>query len=120
MKREKCAFFQNSVEYLGHLVDAAGLHTLPSSVEAIVQAPKPENVQQLRSFLGLVNYYSKFVPNQAATLHPLNQLLKHDAQWRWTSECADAFKKVKEALGSSQVLAHYDPKLLIKMAADAS
>ena len=77
-------------------------------------------MQQLRSFLGLVNYYSKFVPNLATTLHLLNQLLKHDAQWRWTSECADAFKRVKEALGSSQVLAHYDPKLPIKMAADAS
>ena len=98
VKREKCAFFQNSVEYLRHLVDAAGLHTLPSKVEAIVQAPEPENVQQLRSFLGLVNYYSKFVPNLATTVHPLSQLLKHDAQWRWTSECADAFKKVKEAL----------------------
>ena len=77
-------------------------------------------MQQLRSFLGLENYYSKFVPNLATTLHPLNLLLKHDAQWRWTSECADAFKQVKEALVSSQVLAHYDPKLLIKMAADAS
>ena len=77
-------------------------------------------MQQLRSFLGLENYYSKFVPNLATTLHLLNLLLKRDAQWRWTSECADAFKQVKEALVSSQVLAHYDPKLLIKMAADAS
>ena len=64
-----------------------------------------------------MNYYSKFVPNLSTTLHPLNQLLKHDAQWRRTSEC---FKQVKEALVSSQVLAHYDPKLPIKMAADAS
>ena len=77
-------------------------------------------MQQLRSFLGLVNYYSKFVSNLATTLHPLNRLLKHDAQWRQTSECADAFKQVKEALVSSQVFAHYDPKLQIKMAADTS
>ncbi len=120
LKREKCFFMQSSVEYLGHLVDANGLHTLPSKVEAIVHAPEPQNVQQVRSFLGLLNYYSKFVPHLATTLQPLNHLLRHDVKWRWTPECAEAFKRAKEGLISSQVLAHYDPKLPLKMAADAS
>ena len=120
VKRNKCEFFQKSVEYLGHLIDADGLHPLPSKVEAIVQAPAPENEPQLRSFLGLVNYYSKFIPNSAATLHPLNDLLKDDVKWKWNQECEETFQKIKKKLVSSQVLAHYDPNLPIKMAADAS
>ena len=117
VKRNKCQFFLKSVTYLGHQVDANGIHTMPSKVEAIVQAPQPENQQQLRSFLGLLNYSSKFIPNLATLLHPLNHLLRQDVKWRWTAECTRAFQ---EALVSSSVLAHYDPKLPMKMAADAS
>ena len=72
-----------SVEYLGHSVDSEGFHTLPSKVEAIQQAPQPQNVQQLRSFLGLLNYNGKFISNLADIIHPLNQLLHKDAKWMW-------------------------------------
>ena len=120
VKKTKCDFCQPLVEYLGHQVDADGLHTLPSKVAAIVQAPEPENEQQLRSFLGLLNYYSKFIPNLATILHPLNHLLRKEVHWKWTQECADAFQRAKDSLVSSQVLAHYDPKLPIKLAADTS
>ena len=120
VKRSKCNFCQPAVEYLGHQVDADGLHTLPSKVAAIVQAPEPENEQQLRSFLGLLNYYSKFISDLATILHPLNQLLRKEVRWEWTRECAEAFQRAKDSLVSSQVLAHYDPKLPIKLAADAS
>ena len=61
LKRDKCSFMQSSVEYLGYIVDKDGLHATPSKVEAIVNAPAPEEVQELRSFLGLVNYYGKFI-----------------------------------------------------------
>ena len=120
IKKSKCEFFKDSVEYLGHSVDAQGLHTLPSKVEAILKAPDPRNLQQLRSFLGLLNYYGKFIPNLASIVHPLNHLLQKDAKWVWTSDCAQAFAAAKEVLNSSQVLAHYDPTLPIAMAGDAS
>ena len=81
IKKSKCEFFKDSVEYLGHSVDAQGLHTLPSKVEAILKAPDPRNLQQLRSFLGLLNYYGKFIPNLASIVHPLNHLLQKDAKW---------------------------------------
>ena len=61
---------------MGHVVNEAGLHPLPSKVKAITKAPIPVNAQQLRSFLGLVNYYGKFIPNLAIHLHSLNQLLQ--------------------------------------------
>ena len=120
IKKSKCEFFKDSVEYLGHCVDAQGLHTLPSKVEAILKAPDPENLQQLRSFLGLLNYYEKFIPNLASIVHPLNQLLQKDAKWSWTPDCAQAFTAAKQALNSSTVLAHYDPSLPITLAGDAS
>lgn len=60
VRKDKCEFFQSAVEYMGHVIDASGLHTSPSKVRAIVDAPGPKNVSQLRSFLGLLNYYGRF------------------------------------------------------------
>ena len=120
VKREKCAFLQTSVEYLGHQVDADGLHTLDSKLQAVVEAPAPRDVQELRSFLGLVNYYGKFIANLATILHPLNQLLQKGHHWKWSRQCAKAFQQAKDQLTSSRVLAHYNPDLPIKLAADAS
>ena len=62
IKRSKCSFMCNKVQYLGHIVDAQGIHTSPDKVKAILEAPAPHNVSQLRSLLGLVNYYGKFIP----------------------------------------------------------
>ena len=69
---------ETAVEYLGHQVDAEGLHTTTEKLEAITKAPAPKNVRELRSFLGLLNYYGKFLPNLATLLHPLNRLLQKD------------------------------------------
>ena len=120
MKRSKCRVLQSSVEFLGHRVDAEGIHPLESKLKAIVQAPAPKNVQELRSFLGLINYYSKFICNAATILGPLNALLRKEADWSWTQECQRSFDKAKATLVSSDVLMHYDPSLPIKMAGDAS
>ena len=112
---------QHSVEYLGHRIDAEGLHTTDGKLAAVTQAPTPRNVQELRLFLGLLNYYGKFIPNLATILHPLNQLLRHGYQWKWTSsDCSQAFLQAKDMLTSSKVLAHFDPAFAIKLAADAS
>ena len=108
-----------SVQQLS-ISDTERLHTTPEKVEAIKIAPTPTNVQELRSFLGLLNYYGKFLPNLATTLHPLNQLLQHNRRRNWTPQCAEAFQLAKDSLTTSQVLTHYNAKLPIKMAADAS
>lgn len=120
LKKDKCRFMQPSVEYLGHPVDAVGIRPLPSKLEAIVNAPAPVNVQQLRAFLGLLNYYSKFVANLSTVLNPLNRLLGQNVKRKWTAKCNHAFTSTKEKLVSSTVLAHYDTTLPIKLAADAS
>ncbi|KAL2081888.1 hypothetical protein ACEWY4_021706 [Coilia grayii] len=120
LQKEKCEFFKDSLEYLGHVIDAQGLHKSPEKVRAIVEAPAPTDVSQLRSFLGLINYYSRFIPNLSSILSPLNALLCKGKQWRWSSECATSFKQAKEQLLSQSVLTHYDPKLPIRLACDAS
>ena len=111
---------QFSVEYLGYLVDAEGLHATAGKVKAILDAPKPCNVKQLRAFLGLVNYYDRFVPHLATVAHPLNQLLCKDVKWLWNNDCDKAFSLLKERLASQSVLVHYDVNLPVKLACDAS
>ena len=76
-------------------------------------------VKQLRSFLGLVNYYRRFVPDLTTTAYPLNNLLKQGVKWSWSNDCKEAFQKLKE-LASTSVLAHYDSHLFVRLACDAS
>ena len=120
LKQEKCSFFKDSVEYLGHHISKTGIHTTQEKTKVILDAPEPKNIQELRSFLGLLDYYAKFIPNLASLLYPLNQLLKKDFKWHWSRECSKAFADAKQKLTSSPVLVHYDPKLPIVVAGDAS
>ena len=101
-------------------MDAQGLHTSPDKVKAIKEAPRPTNQQQLRAFLGLVNYYGKFLPSLSATTHPLNQLLQNNSKWIWSKACETAFQTPKKQLSSKPVLAHYDSSLPLKLECDAS
>ncbi len=68
--------------------------------------PLPRNQQQLRSFLGLIRYYGKFLPDLATILRPLNKLLQKTVRWNWTANCEEAFARAKEMLMSAKVLAH--------------
>lgn len=120
VRKDKCEFLLPSVEYLGHVIDSSGLHKAPSKVKAVVEAPSPQNVSQLRSFLGLLTYYAKFVPNLANMLKPLHELLNKTKQWKWTDRCEEAFKKVKTALAQSEALTHFNPNLPLQLACDAS
>jgi len=119
LKEAKCMFLQDQVEYLGFIVDATGLHAMPSKVEAVVNAPTPTDVTQLRSFMGLVNYYGRFVPDLATIAHPLHRLMATES-WAWSTEAEDAFNMLKMKLTSPQVLVHYSPDLPIRLACDAS
>ena len=116
---EKCEFFQEKITYCGHVVDQDGLHKTQEKVDGVVHAQRPENVRQVRSFLGLLNYYRKFLPNLATVLHPLNQLLEQGNQWKRTTESEEVFDKVKKLITSDMVLTHYDPGRALILACDA-
>ena len=120
VKLRKCEFLKSSVEYLGHRIDASGLHPLQDKVKAIQKAPVPTSVTELKAYLGLLSYYGKFLPNLSSTLHPLYQLLRKDQPWHWGSSQQQAFAKSKKLLTSDTCLTHFDPTLKLKLACDAS
>ena len=116
----KCQFLKTSVQYLGHIVSSKGIQPVQDKVEAIRKAPTPSNLTELQSFLGMVQYYGKFIPNLSMVLHPLYERLKADALWSWDSACDDAFNQCKRLLSSDTVLTHYDGSKPLILATDAS
>ena len=89
-------------------------------VSAIQEAPEPTNVSELKSFLGLINYYSKFKSNLACILSPLYRLLYKDSKWSWTKDHTTAFIAAKQQLQSSSVLVHFDPSNELTLSCYAS
>ena len=120
LRREKCVFMAERVTYLGHTITAEGLRPVEDKVRAIKEAPSPKNVTELRSFLGMVNYYGKFLQDLSKVLAPLYNLLHNDTKWQWCVEQEQAFKEVKELLHSAKLLVHYDPEKDIVLSCDAS
>ena len=108
LKKAKCSFFLDSVEYLGHIISKDELHTSESKVKAVLEAPSPKNVPELRSFLGIVNYYGKFLPDLASALAPLYALLQKKKKWKWGSKQQQAFNHVKNLLNASRVRVHFE------------
>ena len=120
LKWDKCTFMLPSVEYLGHTLSAEGLQPTMEKVRAIVEAPTPQNVSQLRSFLGLVNYYGKFLPKLFSTVALLYRLLEKQAKWIWGADQDMAFQAAKKQLTSPCLLVHYDPQKELLLSCDAS
>ena len=115
----KCSFGVERVKYLGYSIDSTGLKPTDEKLEAILQAPEPQDLTQLRSYLGMLNFYRKFLVNAAVVLEPLNNLLRKDVPWKWTVEHSHAFKESKSLLLDA-CLIHFDPTLPIIVSADSS
>ena len=120
VREKKCLFFQKQVEYLGHHISADGIRANTSKVEAILAVPIPKTVKELKSFLGLISYYSRFVPDRALILSPLYDLLNKDSVWHWGQKEMDSFNRVKEKLASNTLLVHYDNTKQLVLTCDAS
>ncbi|XP_055680707.1 uncharacterized protein K02A2.6-like [Lutzomyia longipalpis] len=120
VKLEKCHFFQQEVRFLGFIITAQGQRPDPGKVAAIVNMPAPKDIPQLRSFLGAITFYARFVESLSTIRAPLDQLLQKGVKWNWTERCQRAFDQVKRILSSDLLLTHYNPDLPITVAADAS
>lgn len=105
LKLSKCVFGVDEVDYLGHVVGKDGLKVDPKKVKAVRDWPEPDNLGKLRSFLGLVGYYRKFVPGLAQTSAPLTELIKKNVPWTWGDRQRAAFNALKQALTTAPVLA---------------
>ena len=120
LSKAKCTWVTEQVEYLGYRIDASGIHPTNEKLEAIRDAPAPKDVSQLKAYLGLLNFYRKFIPKAATLLEPLNELLRSKEKWRWEKGQQEAFENSKSTLLNSTLLVHYDPKLPITVSADSS
>ncbi|GFX71383.1 transposon Tf2-6 polyprotein [Trichonephila clavipes] len=116
----KSKFFQNEINFLGHRIDSKGLHKTDEKISAVVNAPVPRNVHEVKSFLGLVNFYEKFCENLATIANPLNNLTKKNVRFLWSKDCQVAFEQIKKEICSPKILVHYDPSLPLTLASDAS
>lgn len=108
------------MEYFAFLLDRKGIHPSSAKVQAVLEVCEPEKRTELQSFLGLVNYYRKFIPNMSTLVSPLNQSLSNDTLWCWSKEFQLSFQALKDTLASSNVLVFYNPKLEVQLAVDAS
>ncbi|KAD2393790.1 hypothetical protein E3N88_40767 [Mikania micrantha] len=103
-KRSKCTFGGSQVEYLGHLISQQGVSTDAKKIEAVVQWPIPQNLKQLRGFLGLAGYYRRLIQSFGSIAKPLTELLEKDS-FLWSEAAQVAFETLKQALSSAPVLA---------------
>ena len=120
VKISKCRFAQQSISYLGHIVSHNGMSTDPSKIESIQQWPQPQNIKELRSFLGLASYYRKFMQHFATLARPLTDLLKKGPIFIWTPAHQAALDALKFALVSALVLALPDFSKPFQLQTDAS
>ncbi len=95
---KKCKFFQESVEYLGHVIYLGGLRVQQVKVEAIARIPRLMDVSRVRAFMGLANYYYRYVKGFSAMAKLLNMLLKLDQEWQWGDEQERTFVELKARL----------------------
>ena len=105
---DKCKFYISECEYVGHLINAEGLSPSPPKLDAILQLQPPQDVSQLRSFLGLTGYYRRFVWRYANVAAPLNELLQKDRPCIWTLACQAAFNTLKDAIVDDVILKRPD------------
>ena len=112
VNKKKCLLGRSSIEFLGYMVDATGISPLPHRVEAIRKIPPPTTIKELQSFLGMINYYRRFVAHAAHHMHALFELLKGKPKTLpWAKPQQDSFNAIKEALANAALLHHPRPSV---------
>jgi len=120
INKNKCEFAKAEINLLGYVFSEKGRRVSNKAIESIQRMKVPEDVKELQSFIGMINYYSQFCEDFAKIMVPLYELLKDDTKWDWTERQMKAFQNAKQMLCSAKVLTHYDSKLQIKITCDAS
>ena len=117
---KKCVFLAEEVVYLGQKINKDGVKPVNDKVKAVTEASVPKNVSQLRAYLGMLNYYHRFIPNLASEFQPLYKLLRKNEAWKWGPQQQRTFETSKEMLKSSKLIVHYDSKKEVLLQCDAS
>ena len=117
---KKCTLARRSMAFPGHVVSEEGLQPDPRLLDNVREIPPPETVSQVRSFLGLVGYYCRFIRGFSDIAAPLNELLHKDRHFQWTPECQEAFEILKHCLLDKPIVAYPDFMLPFRLYTDAS
>lgn len=120
LNQEKCLFKVTSLDFLGHTVSSDGIKPSDNKVEALQRFRTPITAEEVRSFLGLVTYVGRFLPNLATITAPLRELTRSGVKFSWGKDQAESFAKLKEMIGNVQQLYFFDNALRTRLIADAS
>ncbi|XP_055839723.1 uncharacterized protein K02A2.6-like [Episyrphus balteatus] len=120
LNKEKCEFAVSEISFNGHRLSGSGIKPMHDKLEAVKQFREPNDAEEVRSFLGLVNYVSKFIPNLATISEPLRRLTKKDVKFQWGCNQQKAFELLKQSLTHELTLGYYDVKCPTQVIADAS
>ena len=119
-KLSKCDFWLKEVSFIGHILSAEGIRVDPAKIEAVVNWKSPQNVTEVRSFLGLAGYYRRFVRGFLVIASPLTKLLRKGIKFEWTDKCQNSFEQLKGMLVEAPVLTQPTPRKEYTLYSDAS
>ena len=119
LNKGKCEFNKPSIEFYGFVFGKDGISPDVKKVEAVKKMETPKTAKEVRSFLGLTNYVSRFIPQYANITKPLRDLTKKDTPWMWKEEQQEAFEKLKELLSKSTTVSYFNPKAKTELVVDA-
>ena len=120
LSENKSEFFKTEIEWIGHKTDQNGIRPLQGKLMAIIELKRPNNEKELKSFLGAIQYLSKYINNLSAPTDSLRQLLKKDTEWIWTEKHTEAFGNLKQKITEIPCLAHYNSDYPNVITIDAS
>lgn len=120
LNESKCVFGQPEINFIGHNSSANGIKPLTDKVSAVQRFRDPSTVEEVRSFLGLVNYVGRFIPHLATISEPLRALTKKDSKFEWGEQQRLAFKNLKNCLSSEMSLGYFNIDNRTQVIADAS
>lgn len=121
VRPDKCIFGESSIEFLGHFIDESGIQPSASKVDAVRRFPTPQTVKDVQKFVGMINFYHRFIPSAARVLKPLYTVASGKARsFKWNTELQTAFEAAKEALINATILHHPAPGSALILSTDAS
>jgi hypothetical protein len=120
LNKSKCKFSQAEISFYGHIFSAEGMKPDPAKVDAIKNANPPGNASEVKSFLGMAQYVSRYIKNYSDITAPLRNLTKQDATWKWEEEEEQALNNVKQALTGDEVMSYFNADKKTEIVVDAS
>lgn len=120
LNKDKCIFKAQQLDFLGHVISADGIRPTEQKIQALRKFREPRSSDEVRSFLGLVTYVGKFIPDLATITAPLRELICKTNPFIWTAEHQQSFEKLKKLISNADTLAFFDNSFRTRVIADAS